>query len=129
MRRVCVPDMRARNLRESFAFALAGLWHAFTTQRNMRVHLCVAIAAAVAGVALGLSRVEMAVLILTATVVLTAELINTSIEAVVDLLAQEHNEFARVAKNVAAGAVFVCAVGSILVGLLLFLPHILEIVL
>ncbi|HOB90474.1 MAG: diacylglycerol kinase family protein [Bacillota bacterium] len=120
--------MRARNLRESFRYALAGLWHAFVTQRNMRVHACAAAVAAVAGVALGFSRVEMAVLVLTIVAVLAAELFNTSVEAVVDLLAQQHNEFARVAKNVAAGAVLVCAVGSVLVGLLLFLPHVREVI-
>ena len=78
--------MRARNLRESFRYALAGLWHAFVTQRNMRVHACAAAVAAVAGVALDLASRDGSVG-LTIVAVLAAELFNTSVEAVVDLLA------------------------------------------
>lgn len=116
--------MRARSLRESLRYALAGVRHALATQRNMRIHLAVGVVVMVAGAALGLSTVELAVLTLTVSVVLTAELVNTSIETVVDLVTQRPNELARVAKNVAAGAVFVCAVGSVIVGILLFTPHI-----
>jgi len=92
----------------------------------MRIHALAAAVAAVTGLALGFTRIEMGLLVLTITLVLAAELINTSIEAVVDLLSQQHNEFAKIAKNVAAGVVFVCALGSILIGLILFLPHIFE---
>jgi diacylglycerol kinase (ATP) len=116
--------MRARNLRESLRYALAGVRYAFVTQRNMRIHLAAAVAVMAAGCALGLSTVELAVLTLTVSVVLTAELVNTSIETVVDLVTQRPNELARVAKNVAAGAVLVCAIGSVIVGMLLFVPHI-----
>lgn len=118
--------MRARSLLESFRFAAAGIWHALLTQKNMRTHLCLGVLALAAGLAVGFEMLEMAILVLTISAVLTAELMNTSIETVVDMVAPNQNEMARVAKNVAAGAVLVCATGSVLVGLFLFIPRILQ---
>jgi diacylglycerol kinase len=118
--------MRARSLLESFKFAGAGIWHALLTQKNMRTHLCLGALALAAGIAIGFEMLEMAILVLTISAVLTAELMNTSIETVVDLVTADQNELARVAKNVAAGAVLVCAAGSVLVGLFLFVPRVLR---
>ena len=125
-RHLDVVHMKARSLLESFRFAAAGIWHALLTQKNMRIHLCLGVLTLVAGALIGFEMLEMAILVLTASAVMTAELINTSIEAVVDLVTPSHNELARIAKNVAAGAVLVCATGSILVGLFLFIPRILR---
>jgi len=110
-------------LRSSFGYAFAGLWWSIKTQRNMRIHLAAVVAVFVLGVVLRLTAGELAVLALTCTVVLAAEMINTVVEATVDLASPERHPLAKVAKDVAAGAVLVTAIGAIGVGLLLFVPH------
>jgi diacylglycerol kinase len=112
-------------LRSSFRYAVAGLWWALSTQRNMRIHVAIGAAALVLGVLLRLSTAELALVALTATVVLAAEMLNTVVEAAVDLASPASHPLARIAKDVSAGAVLVTSLGAIAVGLLLFLPHLL----
>jgi len=109
--------------RRAFGFALAGLAHAWRTQRHLRVHVGVGLLAVVGGAALGLAPAEWAVLLLTITAVLVLELLNTVVESVVDLASPGYHPLAKVAKDVAAGAVLTVAVGSIAVGAALFLPR------
>lgn len=112
-------------LRSSFGYAFAGLWWTVKTQRNMRIHLAAAAAVFTLGAVLHLTAVEFAVLALTCTVVLAAEMINTVVEATVDLASPEYHPLAKVAKDVAAGAVLLTAIGAVVVGLLVFVPHVL----
>jgi diacylglycerol kinase len=109
----------------SFGYAFAGLRYTYLTQRNFRIHLVIAILAVAAGLLLGLSWVEWAVIGLMVVVVLSAEMANTMVEALVDLVTQEHHELARIAKDVSAGVVLLTAIGAVAVGVLLFLPKIL----
>jgi diacylglycerol kinase len=88
----------------------------------MRVHLILGLGAFLLAIALGLDTARDAVLALTVTLVLATEMINTVVEAVVDLVSPTYHPLARVAKDVAAGAVLVTAFGAVLVGLFLFLP-------
>ncbi|WP_324717556.1 diacylglycerol kinase [Carboxydochorda subterranea] len=111
---------RARSVAESFRFATAGLVHALRTQRNLRIHFLLALLVMVLALAVRLSRLELAVLVLTVAVVLVAELVNTAVEAAVDLFSPQLHDLARIAKNVAAGAVMVSAIGAVVVGILLF---------
>lgn len=111
-----------RRLFESFGHALAGCAEAFSSQRNFRVHAGFAVAALALGVLLGLSPLEWLVLAITIALVLSTEMVNTSLEALVDLVSPEVHDKARVAKDVAAGAVLLMALLSIIVGLVLFLP-------
>jgi diacylglycerol kinase len=113
-------------LRSSFRYAFAGLWWALTTQRNMRIHVALGAAAFVLGLLLRLSTMELALVVLTATVVLAAEMLNTVIEAAVDLASPAYHPLARIAKDVSAGAVLVTSLGAIAVGLLVYLPHLLS---
>ncbi len=110
----------------SFRYAFAGIWWAIKTQRNMRVHLVLGICAVLLAIALGLDTAREAILALTVTLVLVAEMINTVVEAVVDLVSPTYHPLARVAKDVAAGAVLVTAIGSVVVGLFIFLPNLLP---
>jgi diacylglycerol kinase len=82
----------------------------------------------VAGVLLGLSVVEWAIFAAMVTLVLAAEMVNTMIESLVDLVTQEYHPLAKVAKDVAAGIVLLTAIGSIIVGLLIFLPKLLAVI-
>ena len=94
----------------------------------MRVHLAVAAAILVAAFLVGVAPLELAVLLVTITLVLMAELFNTAAEAIVDLASPEYHPLAKVAKDVAAGAVLVSAGGAVLVGLAILLPRIVRLV-
>lgn len=114
----------ANNLLISFKYAWAGLAYAFITQRNFRIHLLFGTLAITGGVVLQLPFVEVAVIGLTIGFVLSMELINTALEAVVDLtVKQTYHELAKIAKDCAAGAVLVSALAAVLVaGSLIFPP-------
>ena len=108
----------------SLRYAFAGLAYCFRTQRNFRIHLAIGLLVTLAGIFLGLSWVEWAVVAILVVVVLAAEMVNTMVEALVDMVTQEYHPLAKVAKDVAAGIVLLSAVGSVAVGALIFLPKI-----
>ena len=116
---------RAHTLVSSFGYAFAGLAYCFRSQRNFRIHLAIALVASLVGIFLGLAWVEWAVLAAMVTLVLCAEMVNTMIEALVDLVTAEYHPLAKVAKDVAAGIVLVTAIGAVAVGLAIFLPKLL----
>ena len=115
------PGWRAFS--RSFVYAWRGLWHAVRTQRNARVHLTIAAAAIALGLWLGIAPVEWAMVFVAITGVFVAEMFNTVAEACVDLATQEFHPLARVAKDVAAGAVLANAILSVVIGLFIFGPH------
>jgi diacylglycerol kinase len=113
---------RATFLR-SFVYAWNGLWHAIRTQRNARIHGVIATFAIVLGLVLHISPLEFAMVFVAITGVFISEMFNTVAEACVDLATQEYNPLARVAKDVAAGAVLLNAMLSVVIGILVFGPH------
>ncbi len=119
---------RATFLR-SFVYAFAGVRYAVRTQRNARVHLLIAILAIGAGLWLRISPVEWALVFVAITGVFIAEMFNTVAEACVDLATQEFHPLAKVAKDVAAGTVLLNAFLSIVIGLFVFGPHLLPMLL
>ena len=106
-----------------FVFAFAGLGYCFKTQINFRVHLSISILAIILGIVLGLSWVEWALLATVITLVLAAEMVNTMIESLVDLVTQDYHPLAKIAKDVSAGVVLITALGALIVGIFLFLPR------
>ncbi|HOO12944.1 MAG TPA: diacylglycerol kinase, partial [Bacillota bacterium] len=112
--------MKERKLLDSFNDAIAGVIHALKTQRNMKIHFAMAAAAMILGLLTGLGRVELLLLFFTIALVLVTEMINTSIEAAVDLMMEAYHPLAKVAKNVAAGAVLISAVNAVVVAYILF---------
>lgn len=116
----------APNLFASFKFAWAGLSYAFVTQRNFRIHVLVGSIALALSIYFHLPSVEFAVIGLTVGGVLTMELLNTALEAVVDLtVGQSYHFLAKIAKDCAAGAVLIAAFAALVVAGTLLLPHIL----
>lgn len=99
----------------SFQNALAGLWWALTTQPNFRVHITLALAAVFLGWYVGLSAIEWTIIVFTILLGLAAELINTALEAMTDLITQEWRQEAKVAKDVAAGMMLTVAIGAVIV--------------
>ncbi|ELR96826.1 diacylglycerol kinase family protein [Gloeocapsa sp. PCC 73106] len=113
----------APDLWSSFRYAWAGVNYAFTTQRNFRIHTAIALLAISLGVALGISAVQMSIIILTCCLVMVLELLNTAIESVVDLtVKQTYHELAKIAKDCAAGAVLMAAIAALLVASFILLP-------
>ncbi len=122
------PSWRvATNLGMSFYYAGKGLLYAIRTQRNFRIHMVIAVVAFALGFGLRLSAVEMALISLTTGLVMALELVNTALEALVDLtLGTQYHLLAAIAKDCAAGAVLVAAGVALLVAAWLFLPHVLP---
>ena len=123
---MCRPSGSASHYRQvgSFGHAIDGLAHLLRTQRNFRVQLAVAVLAVVLAAALAFSVVEWAVLVVTIALVLATEGLNTGIEIAVTLASPERRPEAKAAKDIAAGVVLLCAIASIVIGGLLFLPHV-----
>jgi diacylglycerol kinase len=111
---------------ESFTHAWNGMIYAFQTQRNARVHVALALVALTLGVALHLSAMEFAVIILAIVAVIAAEMINTVAESIVDLVTDTYHPLAKIAKDVAAGAVLWSSIGAVAVGIVIFGPHLLA---
>jgi diacylglycerol kinase len=107
----------------SFGCAFHGLRYVLRTQRNARVHAVVATLAIAAGVLLRISAVEFAVTFVAISGVFIAEMFNTGLEACVDLASPQLHPLAKIAKDVAAGAVLVNAMLAVLIGLCIFGPH------
>ena len=107
----------------SFVYAFRGITVLVRTQRNARIHLLAVALVVVAGLLLGLSRMEWLVVTLVCTLVLALEGVNTAVEAVVDLASPQYHDLARRAKDVAAGAVLIAALGALIVAALIVLPR------
>lgn len=112
--------LKVRKLLDSFNFAIAGIMYSITTQRNMKIHATVAIAALLLGLWVDLNRMELLALLFTVFLVFITEMLNTAVEAVVDIASPGFHPLAKIAKNVAAGAVLLAAVNALIVGFLLF---------
>jgi diacylglycerol kinase len=106
----------------SFRYAFHGWHYALRTQQNIWIHTAVATVVLILGIWLKLPARDWAVLILTTAMVFSAEFLNTSIEAVVDLASPDHHPLAKIAKDVGAAAVLVAAIAAVLVGLLILGP-------
>ena len=112
--------IRPPSIIESFNYAIEGVIHVLRTQRNMRIHFAVAVVVLVIAVAVGVSRVELIVLLLSITFVLVAEMINTAVEGTIDAATTSFDPMAKLAKDIAAGAVLIASVNAVAVGYLVF---------
>ncbi len=108
--------MKNKNLFESFKTAFQGIWHTFVNERNMKIHLAVAAVVLLLSLWLGVSKVELTVLFLTIAMVICFELINTAMEVMVNIIVDVYHPKAKIIKDVSAGAVFVSAIFSIIIG-------------
>ena len=118
-RKVERPGKGQQGVARSFEHAYRGMISAVRTQRNMRFHVVVAVVVLVASLLLGVSKLELAVLVLTILLVFVTEMFNTAMEFIVDLATREYHPLAKLAKDISAGAVLVSSVGALLVGYLI----------
>ncbi len=112
---------QTENFEKSFKYAVSGIIYCIKTQRNILIQLFFAIIAICLGIFLKISKFEWAIIIFTIMFVIFAEMLNTAVETVVDLVTEEFNEKAKIAKDVAAGAVLISAINAICMGLIIFL--------
>jgi len=112
--------MKLKKLIDSFNHAINGIIDTVRTERNMKIHLIVALGVFLACFFFDVSKLEFLVLAITITMVIAAEMINTAIEAAIDMTTNYYHPLAKVAKNAAAGAVFITAINAIVVGYVIF---------
>ena len=111
---------RRPSLLESFNFAFEGVIHVLRTQRNMRIHFAIAAAVLIAAIAVGVGRIELIALLLAVSFVLIAEMLNSALEAGIDVATTSFDPLAKLAKDIAAGAVLIATVNAVAVGYLVF---------
>ncbi|QWR76126.1 diacylglycerol kinase [Candidatus Magnetomonas plexicatena] len=115
--------MPLRRWAESANNAIEGILGAARSQRHLRYHLYAAAIVLLFCYVVGITKTEFLIISVTIMLIIALELLNTSIEAVVNLLSPEINEFARIAKDVAAGAVLTTAVGAVVIGYIILFPY------
>ncbi len=108
----------------SFRYAFAGVRLLLREEHNARIHATITVLVVVAGIVLRVSPVEWGVLVICIGMVLAAEAFNSAIERICDYLTTEHDDRIRDIKDLAAGAVLLCAIAAAIVGLIVFVPHI-----
>ena len=119
---------QTENFVKSFKYAISGIVYGMKTQRNIIIQLCFAVLAIFFGAFLKISKIEWIVIIFTIMFVIFAEMINTAVETVIDLITEEYNKKAKIAKDVAAGAVLISAINAICMGLIIYLDKILALI-
>ena len=112
----------------SFKAAFQGLGYALKTQKNMWIHAFMTVLVVIVGFFLKISLLEWIPIVIVTGLVWMAELINTAIEAIVDLISPEIHPIAKIAKDVSAGFVVIAAIVALIVGCLIFIPRLLEII-
>ena len=108
----------------SFSYPIKGLRYAYKNEQNLAVDVGIALLVIIFGFLFRINKYEWAILVLTIGLVISCELINTAIEAVVDLVTEEYHPLAKVAKDTSAAAVLVFALVAVVVGLIIFIPKI-----
>jgi diacylglycerol kinase len=111
---------------KSFAYAISGFSYAFRTQSNMRFHVFAAVVALLMSLLFRINIIEWCIIVLCIGSVFTAELINTSIEVSIDLTSPGYNKQAGNAKDLSAAAVLVVCIASAIIGLIIFVPYIVN---
>lgn len=109
-----------------FGYAFSGIGHTIVTQRNMKVHLIVAAIALILCAVLQCTATEWALVITFIALVFAAEIFNTAIEAMIDLVSPEYSLKAKFAKDAAAGAVLVLAIAAVAVGLIIYISALMR---
>lgn len=108
--------------------AFNGIIYTFKTQRNLKIQLVISIIAIFAGIIFKISILEWAIVTVIIFMVFFSEILNTVVETIVDMITTEYNENAKIAKDISAGAVTLVSFASVVIGILIFLPKILEII-
>lgn len=112
--------MKVKKMVDSFNYAIEGIIYSIRTQRNMRIHMVLAILILTACFFFDITKIELLILTITITMVIVAEMVNTAVESAIDATTNYYHPLAKIAKNVAAGAVLITAINAVLVGYIIF---------
>lgn len=112
-----------KTIDEKLNNALSGLYRAFKNERSFLLHFAFEIPAIISGFILGFDRTEWMIIIITISMLLITELINTSIEFLVKLNTKKYNELAELLLNISAGAVLLSVITGIIIGLIIYIPY------
>ena len=115
---------KEKKIINSFKYAFEGIFTAFKAEKNMKIHFIIMLLVIILGIMLKISSVEWIICIILFGFVISLELVNTAIENTVDLITQEKHPKAKIAKDVAAGAVLIAAITAAIIGLIIFVPKI-----
>ena len=130
MAKISRDEIKVRGLgrfKKSFGYSIDGLKYAYKNEQSMFIHLLTTCAVIIMNIILQISAFEWLVTFLAIGMVLSAELINTAIEAVVDMVTLEINPLAKIAKDCGSAATFVLAIMAAVIGLIVYVPYILNI--
>ena len=116
--------VKSKKIVNSFKYAAEGILKSFKTERNMKIHFLIMILVIILGIVLKIDKHEWIICVLCFAIVIGGELFNTAIETIVDMVMPYKNEKAKIAKDVAAGAVLVLAIGAAVCGLIIFVPKV-----
>ena len=111
---------------KSFGYAFEGIFTGISKERNMKIHCTMALLVILAGIYFKIDSTQWCICLILFGLVMSLELVNTAVEAVVDLVTEERKPLAKIAKDTAAGAVLIAAIMSAIIGLIIFIPKILE---
>ena len=111
---------------QSLNWAFEGVIHVLRTERNMRIHFALATAVLILAFSYGVTKLELMALLVAISFVLIAEMVNTAIEATIDLATTSFDPLAKMAKDIAAGAVLIAAVNAVVIGYLVFADRLTE---
>lgn len=114
---------KKQRLLHSFLCAFKGIKYVLLFERNMIIHIAVTVCVILAGFYFQVSGLEWCILLITIAMVIGLEMMNTAIEAVVDLITKERHPLAKRAKDVAAGAVLIAAIAAVFIGCIIFIPY------
>lgn len=118
--------INGKKIYKSFGYAFSGLESAWRLDQNMRIHALVSILVIIASIFFKISRFEFIIMLVMIILVFTAEMLNTALEKTVDLITKNYDIDAKLAKDVSSAMVLVSAVGSVVVGFIIFIPYILD---
>ena len=110
----------------AFGYALEGIAYTIRTQRNMKIHLVIALCALIAGALLRLTPAEWAIIIICIGLVIMTEMLNTAVEAIIDLVSPEYHTLAKTAKDIGAGMVLIFALLAVVAGGIVFVSAFLR---
>ncbi|WP_043933916.1 diacylglycerol kinase family protein [Bacillus sp. EB01] len=117
---------RPARLIKSFGYAFSGIAGAVRKERNIQIHISISIIVVILSIATSISRMEWLFVLMAIGGMLSLELVNTAVERTVDLVTKDFHPLAKQAKDIAAGAVLIYAVLSVLIGLIIFIPKVMK---
>jgi undecaprenol kinase len=117
---------RKHTLASSFKFGFEGIAAAAVKERNVKIHIAISVFVILSGFVFSISKYEWIAIILSIGGMISMEMMNTAIERTVDMYTKEYHPLAKQAKDIAAGAVLVFAISSVIIGFIIFLPRLLA---